>query len=59
MISLYTGQVGDEGWFALENIPQAWDDAGPTGDGLRNFLVAGPGLGTPDADGDMTRLLGE
>jgi hypothetical protein len=55
-ITLYTGQVGDEGWFALKTIPAAWDAAGPVfGDGLRNYLGnpslpyphnVGPGLGT-------------
>jgi sugar lactone lactonase YvrE len=46
-IVLHTGEVGDEGWFALKTIPDDWTDAGPTGDGLRNFvgLPVGPGLG--------------
>ncbi len=26
---LYTGQVGDEGWFALKIIPVSWESAGP------------------------------
>ena len=29
-ITLHTGEVGDEGWFALKTIPDAWTDAGPT-----------------------------
>jgi hypothetical protein len=50
-----TGQVGDEGWFAPKVIPSSWGTAGPTADGLRNFLGnptqptkhnVGPGLGT-------------
>ena len=45
-ITLYTGEVGDEGWFALTTIPGSWDAAGPTGDGLRNYIEAGPGLGS-------------
>jgi hypothetical protein len=45
-ITLHTGQVGDEGWFALKTIPKSWTSAGPTSDGLRNYLAAGPGLGT-------------
>jgi len=45
MITLHTGEVGDEGWFALKSIPESWDDAGPN-DGLRNYLNAEPGLGT-------------
>lgn len=45
VIQLYTGQVGDEGWFALKTIPTSWKNAGPTQSGARNFVVAGPGLG--------------
>jgi len=47
-IVLYTGQVGDEGWFALTSIPEAWAAAGPTTSGLRNYVgdPVGPGLGT-------------
>jgi hypothetical protein len=53
--SLWTGQVGDEGWFAPKEIPASWASAGPTTDGLRNLLGnpsqpaphnVGPGLGT-------------
>ncbi|HSP11945.1 MAG TPA: hypothetical protein VLO29_05405 [Salegentibacter sp.] len=49
-ITLYTGQVGDEGWFALSNIPESWAAVGPTENGLRNFLEAGPGLGGGEDD---------
>jgi len=35
-ITLHTGQMGNEGWFALKTIPASW---GPTNDdGLRNFI---------------------
>lgn len=44
-IDLYTGEVGDEGWHALKTIPSSWRSAGPTSNGSRNFLMAGPGLG--------------
>lgn len=44
-IDLFTGEVGDEGWHALKTIPAAWRTAGPTTNGTRNFLKAGPGLG--------------
>ena len=37
-ITVFTGQVGDEGWFAPQFIPASWDAAGPTDDGLRNFV---------------------
>jgi hypothetical protein len=62
-IWLFTGQVGDEGWFAPKVIPQSWANAGPTADGLRNFLGnpsqpfphnVGPGLGRGS---DPERLL--
>ena len=58
-LNLYTGEVGDEGWFALKTIPASWDAAGPTDDGLRNFVGSpvGPGLGTPDANEDREALL--
>jgi hypothetical protein len=44
-ITLYTGEVGDEGWHALKTIPSSWKSAGPSSNGTRNFLVAGPGVG--------------
>ena len=56
-ITLYTGQVGDEGWFALKTIPVSWANAGPTSDGLKNYVVAGPGLGRPDTKGDRESRL--
>lgn len=58
-IALYTGEVGDEGWFALKRIPETWKDAGPTDFGTRNFLLAGPGLGAPDQDDNREALLDE
>ena len=57
-ISLYTGEVGDEGWFALTSVPDAWAAADPDPatdtDGLTNYILAGPGLGT---DNDPEALL--
>ncbi|MCL6258829.1 hypothetical protein M3O96_07020 [Aquiflexum sp. TKW24L] len=58
-IDLYTGQVGDEGWFALKNIPNRWVNAGPTGNGAQNYLTPGPGLGAPNIDNDRDVLLDE
>ena len=64
--TLHTGEVGDEGWFAPKTIPAAWVAAGPTADGVRNFVGnprepyphnVGPGLGTADANGDRESLL--
>jgi len=57
IITLLTGQMGDEAWFALKTIPASWDDAGPTADGASNFFAAGPGLGTEDGDGNRETLL--
>ena len=45
-ITLHTGQVGDEGLFELGAIPASWDITGPTDNGLKNFIAAGPGLGS-------------
>jgi hypothetical protein len=56
-ITLHTGQVGDEGWFALKTVPASWTSAGPTSDGLRNYLLAGPGLGSRNAFGDRESRL--
>ena len=60
-ITLYTGEVGDEGWFTLKTIPESWAAADPDPatdtNGLTNYILAGPGLGTPDANGDREALL--
>ncbi|MDX2286842.1 MAG: hypothetical protein NW241_21940 [Bacteroidia bacterium] len=56
-IDLYTGEVGDEGWFALSAIPQSWTDAGPRDNGAINYLTPGPGLGAGDPDDDREILL--
>ncbi len=55
-VTLYTGQVGDEGWFALIQTPEDWDDAGPTQNGTRNYLEAGPGLGGNEDDDLLDEL---
>lgn len=47
-IQLYSGEVGDEGWHAIKTIPASWVGAGPTANGARNYLAAGPGLGSGD-----------
>nr|WP_290940715.1 hypothetical protein [Haliscomenobacter sp.] len=47
---MYTGEVGDEGWHALKTIPNSWINAGPSGNGLLNFLAPGPGLGGGEDD---------
>ncbi|MDX9940690.1 MAG: hypothetical protein RBS53_00570 [Bacteroidales bacterium] len=53
-IELFTGQVGDEGWFAPKTILNTWINAGPTNNGLQNYLTPGPGLG---ASGDDPEVL--
>lgn len=58
-LSLWTGEVGNEGWFALTSTPDAWALAGPTGDGLQNFVLAGPGLGSgPDPEALLDQVAG-
>jgi hypothetical protein len=54
VINLYSGQVGDEGWFAPKTIPESWKNTGPTNRGLQNYLTPGPGLG---ASGDDPEIL--
>jgi hypothetical protein len=56
-IDLFTGQVGDEGWHAKRSIPSTWISAGPTQNGARNFLQAGPGLGSGTRDDNKEVLL--
>lgn len=58
-IDLSAGQVGDEGWFALKNIPNRWVNAGPTDNGAKNYITPGPGLGAPNIDNDREVLLDE
>lgn len=52
-IQLYTGEVGDEGWFAVKTIPDSWKSAGPGSNGLSNYLAPGPGLGSGDDDREV------
>ena len=59
ILTLHTGAVGDEGWFALKTIPASRAAVGRTGEGLRNYLHADPGLGTPDRHGNPEALLAQ
>jgi len=52
MITLQTGEVGDEGWFAPQFIPESWAETGPTGDGITNFVGLNGGLGDGLGVGD-------
>ncbi|MBK7871923.1 MAG: hypothetical protein IPJ74_15210 [Saprospiraceae bacterium] len=56
-IDLFTGEVGDEGWHALKTIPGSWKTTGPTDNGARNYLLAGPQLGAKVPDDDREVLL--
>ncbi len=65
-ITLPTGEVGDEGWFALKTIPASWTQAGGAAGYVGNPAAnpedppphgTGPGLGAPDANGDPDSLL--
>jgi|GEM_PF-1443985 len=57
-VTLPSGTIGDEGWFAITTIRIGWKSAGPeVGDGLRNYFEAGPGLGGADAKGNKETLL--
>lgn len=56
-VTLYSGKVGSEGWYAFRSVPSTWTSAGPTTSGLRNFRLAGPGLGSPNRSGDREALL--
>jgi hypothetical protein len=56
-LTLLGGQNGSDGWFALRTIPQLWASEPASNDGLQNFVLAGPGLGSPDRNGDRESLL--
>jgi hypothetical protein len=65
-IILPAGALGDEGWFALKTIPQSWAPAGGVAGYIGNPAAnpedpspqgTGPGLGSPDANGDPDSLL--
>lgn len=52
-LDLNTGQVGDEGWHAPKRFPSSWINAGPTNNGLLNYLTPGPGLGGGEDDREV------
>lgn len=57
-LELWSGSVGDEAFHSLPAIPASWRTAGPTTDGARNFLRAGPGLGGRDNDERLDKVGG-
>ena len=58
VLTLPGGVTAHEGWFAPTAIPSNWESASGANDATRNFLLAGAGLGSPDATGNRTTLLG-
>jgi hypothetical protein len=56
-VILLTGRNGSDGWFALRSVPESWASEPGANDGIENFALAGPGLGSPDANGNRESLL--
>jgi hypothetical protein len=55
-VTLPVGGGQDPGWFGLDAAPAGWTSSDSSG--LENYVLAGPGLGSPDEDGDRESLLG-
>jgi hypothetical protein len=51
------GGADSAGWFVVGAAPASWASDVGLADGLDNFFVAGPGLGSPDAAGSRTTRL--
>jgi molybdopterin-binding protein len=56
-VVLTGGQNGNDGWFALRTVPISWSTGDGLNDGIENFALAGPGLGSPDDEGDRESQL--
>ena len=56
-VTIQGGAVDNPGWFAFRANPVAWDTEPGANDGLENFVLAGPGVGSPDVVGDRESLL--
>jgi hypothetical protein len=65
-VVLPSGEIGQEGWYALRTIPASWTQAGGAAGFVGNPAAnptdpaphgTGPGLGAPDASGDPQSLL--
>jgi hypothetical protein len=56
-VTLQAGAADNPGWFALRAVPDGWESEPGAGDGLQNFELAGPGLGSPDASEERETLL--
>lgn len=58
VLTLPGGVAAHEGWFAPTALPSNWASTSGANDAVQNFLLAGAGLGSPDATGNRTSLLG-
>ena len=56
-VTLQGGTADNSAWFALRAVPEAWESEPGAADGLQNFELAGPGLGSPDASEERETLL--
>lgn len=56
-LTLPAGSLGHEGFLAFVAVPPSWDSTAGEGDGLDNFVYAGPGLGSPDGAGSRVSRL--
>lgn len=56
-VTLRTSRDQSPGWFALLSAPPSWSSDPGENDGLLNYVLAGPGLGSAEESGDRTRLL--
>lgn len=55
VLSLRTGP--DAHWLSLEAVANLWESSPGAGDGVANFVEAGPGVGSPDDSGSRTSRL--
>ena len=55
-ITLLTGQVDDEGWFAPQTIPTSWSVSGTEADGLTNYFAGSVPQALLDHVPDVTPL---
>ena len=49
--------LGNDGWFAARSVPSSWASEPGADDGLQNYWLAGPGLGSPDNTDNRVTLL--
>src|SRR5688572_20397541 len=56
---LRSGLNGSDSWFAFQRAPIMWESGAGENDALENFVLAGPGLGSPDSMGQRASLLSD